>query len=290
VVAAGDNQVRVFEVSSGKCLLTIREIGKSARSLLLSPDGQRVVVRVGGERPVNSFLQTYSLADGRLLQTLKPTEPVTYYDLHDVDQSPNGRLLVAGAYDKSIKVWKAEPATDLEKEAMAVLETLSTDPASALANKDDQSELGWLRSAVSGDAEAAELGRVARRNAEQQALLEEGRRNMHERLAAKETGPGSPRTVAESIIKNSAAIKDATFVSYAIGLKEYQTLPARKDALLNVNYDFTYVTKGGLIAQKRGSVTVQWERTLDDVASGDPNRGRWIPINVNIGGQDHPIR
>ena len=297
LVGSGDNEVKVFDVATGKCLLTVPKLGLSVPNLILSPDDQRAIIRVNEDHDRVS-IRVIDLNTGNELQAIKLKKGVlsTIYG-RAIEQSADGLTLFAAGKDGTIRVWQATPSNPWQKEAIAAGRALAANRDAAIASirKSDDSELAWLKSAINGDAEAAQRDQIVKREAERQQIRADGHKKMAERLLAKETGPGSPRAVAEQVFANSVAlegwdIKSADFVSYAIGLREFATIPAAKDQLLNVNYDITYGTKGGLTLKKGGSVTVQWERTPADIATGDPDRGRWIPINANVGGKDYPVR
>lgn len=93
-----DGEVRIWDLGrQGACIQTLAEPCKGANRLLITPEGQRLVVNVEG-----GPLKVFQLDSGALLHTLTGhSSTVTWFLLH-----PDGELLLSRAYDRSVRVWE----------------------------------------------------------------------------------------------------------------------------------------------------------------------------------------
>ena len=92
-----DKLIKLWDVSSGKVIRTLREHSDSVYAVGFSPDG-KLLASAAADRAV----KLWDASTGRLLYTLgEPTDWV-----YAVAWSPDGRHLAAAGADRSIRVWE----------------------------------------------------------------------------------------------------------------------------------------------------------------------------------------
>ena len=95
VSGAGDNTVRVWDLSSGGLLKTLEGHRSDVRSVSFSPDGSHIVS--GSD---DRTVRVWDLSSGECVLL----EGHTFW-VSSVSFSPDGSLIVSGSYDKTVRVW-----------------------------------------------------------------------------------------------------------------------------------------------------------------------------------------
>ncbi|KAH8797612.1 quinon protein alcohol dehydrogenase-like superfamily [Flagelloscypha sp. PMI_526] len=126
VVSGSDNTMRVWDAESGKKLRRLDGYGSRITSVAFSPDGQRIVS--GSEDAIvriwNEDVDTRRIwdADVDTLPILNTgiSKESQKLDGHgsrvtSVAFSPNGRRVVSGSYDKTVRFWDGEPSSQLRR-------------------------------------------------------------------------------------------------------------------------------------------------------------------------------
>jgi WD40 repeat protein/CHAT domain-containing protein/tetratricopeptide (TPR) repeat protein len=96
-VSASDDQIKLWDMQSGRLLRTLRRTG-GLYCILFSPDGKRLAVCSGFE------IELWEINTGALLYTLEG-------HAHAVDTaafSPDGRQIISGSTDRTLKLWNVE--------------------------------------------------------------------------------------------------------------------------------------------------------------------------------------
>jgi Tol biopolymer transport system component len=98
LVASGsrDKTVRLWRVSDGSLLRTLKGHTDNVFSVAFSPDGKRLA---SGSR--DKTVRLWQVSDGSLLRTLEHTA-----DVHSVAFSPDGESLASGSDDKTVRLWR----------------------------------------------------------------------------------------------------------------------------------------------------------------------------------------
>ena len=96
VSAGGDETVKVWSVSDGALLHTLRDHEGSVICLALSPDGK--LLATGS---TDNTVKLWDFAEGGLLQTLEDHRQ----NVLALAFSPSGQLLASGSLDRTIKLW-----------------------------------------------------------------------------------------------------------------------------------------------------------------------------------------
>ena len=104
VTGSDDQMAKVWEVASGRELLTLKGHRAAVFSVAFSPDGRRIVT--GSD---DKTARVWDAATGSSLVTLK-WHRVT---VSSVAFSPDGERVVTGSYDQTAKVWEAATGREL---------------------------------------------------------------------------------------------------------------------------------------------------------------------------------
>jgi WD40 repeat protein len=92
-----DNNIKVWNVSTGKLLQTLTGHSDRVWSVAFSPDGQTLAS--GSD---DKTIKLWDVRTGKLLQTLTGDS-----DFNSVAYSPDGQTLASGSRDETIKLWNA---------------------------------------------------------------------------------------------------------------------------------------------------------------------------------------
>jgi WD40 repeat protein len=114
-IASGswDSTVRIWDAESGRALCIIKGDGEVS-SVAYSPDGRRIV-----SGSYDGTIKVWDMENGRELRTLRGygnwvvSEGVPLNCVISVVYSPDGRRIVSGSYDGTIKIWDAESGREL---------------------------------------------------------------------------------------------------------------------------------------------------------------------------------
>jgi WD40 repeat protein len=96
--------IKVWDIPTGKLLMTLEGNGDQIVSLAVSSDGQRLA-----SGSYDKTIRIWNLQSGTLLQTLKGHN----FAIADVAFSPDGKVLASASYDESIKTWDWATGTAL---------------------------------------------------------------------------------------------------------------------------------------------------------------------------------
>jgi WD40 repeat protein len=92
-----DNTLRLWELSSGKCLRTFERHMGLVHSVSYSPDGRYALSGSG-----DSTLQLWEVSSGKCLRIFEGHTS----SVHPVSWSPDGRCALSGSSDKTLRVWE----------------------------------------------------------------------------------------------------------------------------------------------------------------------------------------
>jgi hypothetical protein len=98
VTGSADQTAKVWELTSGRELLTLKGHADVVASVAFSPEGKRIVT--GSD---DKTAKVWDAASGRELLTLKGHSA----QLSSAAFSPDGRRIVTGSWDQTAKVWEA---------------------------------------------------------------------------------------------------------------------------------------------------------------------------------------
>ncbi|MEM8502277.1 MAG: NB-ARC domain-containing protein [Cyanobacteria bacterium P01_D01_bin.1] len=107
VSGSADRTIKLWEISTGKCLQTLEGHQNWVMSVAFSPDGQRLV-----SGSADRTIKLWDASTGECLQTLAGHG----HGVWSVAFSPDGQQLVSGSADRTIKLWDA--STGEERQAL----------------------------------------------------------------------------------------------------------------------------------------------------------------------------
>jgi WD40 repeat protein len=93
---SGDKTIKIWDVTTGKVLNTLKGHEGTVRSVGFSPDGQQLAS--GSD---DNTIKIWDVTTGKVLNTLKGHEGWVY----SVGFSPDGKQLASGSEDKTIILW-----------------------------------------------------------------------------------------------------------------------------------------------------------------------------------------
>jgi WD40 repeat protein len=104
VTAASDNQIRVWDTGSGKCMRVLKGHTGSVHAVAITPDGRYAVSGANGSGKgpdADHTMRLWDLADGTCLKIMKGHK----HWVMDVAFTPDARTVVSGSTDHYIRVW-----------------------------------------------------------------------------------------------------------------------------------------------------------------------------------------
>ncbi|HIJ91052.1 MAG: hypothetical protein OEV89_10155 [Desulfobulbaceae bacterium] len=105
--AVDDGTVQVWDLESGKVVLTLSKDLQGANAVAFSPDGQLLAAAVmaGGRR--GNAVQIFDLANGQLVQDMRGhTQQIT-----DLAFSPDGNRIASVGNDNTLRIWNVKYGT-----------------------------------------------------------------------------------------------------------------------------------------------------------------------------------
>jgi WD40 repeat protein len=94
---SADKTIKIWDVTTGKVLNTLKGHESSVWSVGFSPDGKKLA-----SGSVDNTIKIWDVTTGKVLNTLKGHESLVW----SVGFSPNGKQLVSGSADNTIKIWE----------------------------------------------------------------------------------------------------------------------------------------------------------------------------------------
>lgn len=138
VSGSNDGTLRLWDITSGKCLGTIKGLAPGAYAVAVSPDGKRASAGCK-----DGVIREFSLPEGVLIRTLKGH--LGY--VRSVIYTSDGQRLLSSADDGSVRIWKAgqeRPSAILQGHRGGVLSVaLSPDGKSVLTGGRDGTVRLW---------------------------------------------------------------------------------------------------------------------------------------------------
>lgn len=104
VTACSDKAARVWDVKSGKELLTLKDHTDEVLFAAFSPDGKRIVTA-----SADGMVKVWDAQDGNLIQSITAHTAEVFSAVF----SPDGRLIVTASRDKTAAVWDASSGQEL---------------------------------------------------------------------------------------------------------------------------------------------------------------------------------
>ncbi|MEH2171168.1 MAG: trypsin-like peptidase domain-containing protein [Nostoc sp.] len=93
---SGDKTIKIWNLSTGKVINTLKGHSSWIKSVAISPDG-RTLASGSGDKTI----KIWNLSTGKLINTLKGHSD----SIKSVAISPDGKILASGSDDKTIKIW-----------------------------------------------------------------------------------------------------------------------------------------------------------------------------------------
>jgi WD40 repeat protein len=91
-----DNTIKIWDVTTGKVLNTLKGHDSWVYGVGFSPDGQQLA-----SGSFDKTIKIWDVTTGKVLNTLKGHDSSVY----SVGFSPDGQQLASGSFDKTIKIW-----------------------------------------------------------------------------------------------------------------------------------------------------------------------------------------
>jgi GTPase SAR1 family protein len=139
VSGSEDKTVRVWEIKTGKCLITLKEDIKGVRGVAVTADGRYAV---SGSR--DQTVQVWDVETGKC-NTFKGH----YGDVNAVAVTSDGRRVVSGAWDRYVKVWDVEANSILatfEEDSLGVMAVAITADGRRVVSGSQMDEWRYHRS------------------------------------------------------------------------------------------------------------------------------------------------
>jgi WD40 repeat protein/tRNA A-37 threonylcarbamoyl transferase component Bud32 len=113
IISTDGNDIDIWDVSSGKKLMTLLGHENTIWSASYSPDGTRIVS--GGE---DKTVRVWNAITGTEIMTLRGhSDYPDYPELSPVSSvafSPDGQLIASGSYDYTVKIWNARTGAEVK--------------------------------------------------------------------------------------------------------------------------------------------------------------------------------
>jgi serine/threonine protein kinase len=136
VATTSRDAIRLWRMSDGTCLHTMRGHVGNVSAVAFSPDG-RTLVSTG----FSNAIQLWRVSDGTLLDTLDHSAPALCAAF-----SPDGRVLAIGSLDNQVHLWDVDERTllgTLQQRAPAVMLSFGPDGQVLSVRTADNSERSW---------------------------------------------------------------------------------------------------------------------------------------------------
>jgi len=113
-IASGcrDKMVKLWDVTSGECLQTLRGHSDTVISVSFSPDGTKVA-----SGSSDDTVKLWDVTSGECLQTLKGH----FSDVESVSFSPDGTKVASASWDDTVKLWDVDPRSERCGECLQTL-------------------------------------------------------------------------------------------------------------------------------------------------------------------------
>ena len=105
VSGSNNNTIKLWEVSTGRCIKTLKEHLDLVNSVGFSPNGS-VIVSGSGDKTV----KLWNVSTGDCIKTFRGHSS----GVQSAGFSPDGRTIVSGSYDKTVKLWDVSDGKCLE--------------------------------------------------------------------------------------------------------------------------------------------------------------------------------
>ncbi len=100
ISSSSDSTTKVWQVSAGQEIRTIRKYSSYVLSIAISPDGQTLVSGSGSSG--DSTIKVWQLSTGQELRSLTGHSGYVY----SLAISPDGQTMISGSGDSTIKIWR----------------------------------------------------------------------------------------------------------------------------------------------------------------------------------------
>ena len=142
VTGSADRSIKVFEVATGKDLLTLEGHADAVKALAITKDGQRLV-----SGSADKTFKVWNLADGKLIST----SPAMSAAVVSMALGGDGKLVVVGLADGSAKVFDPSATDPSKSERQAIpaqggpitAVALLPDNATVLLGSEDRTVRAW---------------------------------------------------------------------------------------------------------------------------------------------------
>ncbi|HNZ37921.1 MAG TPA: CsgG/HfaB family protein [Candidatus Latescibacteria bacterium] len=103
VSASADRTIKIWRLSDGRLLRTLRRHGGAVNSVCVTPDGAAVIA--GCQGWINN-IEIWRLSDGTMIRSLPGHRSFWGRGVNSVAVSPDGKTIFSGGDDKKIKMWR----------------------------------------------------------------------------------------------------------------------------------------------------------------------------------------